>query len=115
MAAMPEANDTALPDSSPPTTSSSASQVGVPSSRAYSRPLPMMKFDEGISGTFSGAPGSEARPAEMSHDSGLIPDGCFANFSNASRQGELRPERLDQEKSTQSNSHSLTDRRSALG
>ncbi len=66
---MPEANATALPDSRPPTTSSSASQVGVPSSREYSRPLPMMKFDAGISGTFSGAPGSEARPAETSHDS----------------------------------------------
>src|SRR3990172_7204753 len=82
MAAMPEANATALPDSSPPTTSSSASQVGVPSLREYSRPLPMMKFDAGINGTFSGAPGSEARPAETSHDSGLIPDGCFSILSN---------------------------------
>src|SRR5947207_7091852 len=88
MAAMPEANATALPDSSPPTTSSSASQVGVPSSREYSRPLPMMKFDAGIGGTFSGAPGSEARPAETSHDSGLTPDGCLSILST-SRQEEL--------------------------
>ena len=72
---MPEANATDLPDSSPPTISSSASQVGVPSSREYSRPLPMMKFDAGVSGTFSGAPGSETRPAETSHDSGLSPVG----------------------------------------
>src|SRR5439155_5939299 len=89
MAAMPEANATALPDSSPPTTSSSASQVGVPSSREYSRPLPMMKFDAGIGGTFSGAPGSEARPAEMSHDSGLIPDGCLSMVSHTSRQEDF--------------------------
>src|SRR5215212_2754445 len=84
MAAMPEANATAFPDSSPPTTASSASQVGVPSSRAYSRPLPMMKFDAGIGGTFSGAPGSEARPAETSHDSGLMPDGCCSILANTS-------------------------------
>src|SRR5215216_7206015 len=88
MAAIPEANATALPDSSPPTTSSSASQVGVPSSREYSRPVPIMKFDAGISGTFNGAPGSEARPAETSHDSGLILEGCFSTLSNASRQEE---------------------------
>jgi hypothetical protein len=42
----------------------------------------MMKFDAGISGTFSGAPGSEARPADTSHDSGLIPDGRFSILSN---------------------------------
>src|SRR6476619_6620326 len=75
---MPEANATALPDSSPPTTSSSASQVGVPSSREYSRPLPIMKFDAGIGGTFNGAPDSEARPAVTSHDCSLIWDGCFS-------------------------------------
>src|SRR5690606_29533062 len=75
---MPEANATALPDSSPPTISSSASQVGVPSSREYTRPAPRMKFDAGTMGTFSGAPGSDSRPAETSHDSGLIPDGCFS-------------------------------------
>src|SRR5437763_6999539 len=89
MAAMPEANATAFPDSSPPTTSSRASQVGVPSSREYSRPLPMMKFDAGIGGTFSGAPGSEARPAETSHDSGLIPDECLSIVSHAPKQEDF--------------------------
>src|SRR6187551_3205723 len=79
MAAMPEANATAFPASSPPTSSSSASHVGVPSSREYSRPLPMMKFDAGISGTFNGAPGSLARPADTSHDSGLM---LFERLSN---------------------------------
>src|SRR6266496_4464222 len=49
----------------------------------------MMKFDAGISGTFSGAPGSEARPAETSHDSGLIPDGCLSIVSHASRQEDF--------------------------
>jgi 2-phosphoglycerate kinase len=34
----------------------------------------MMKFDAGISGTLSGAPGTESRPAETSHDSTLISD-----------------------------------------
>jgi hypothetical protein len=48
----------------------------------------MMKFEAGISGTLSGAPDSEARPAETSHDSGLIPDGCFSMLSNTSRQKE---------------------------
>src|SRR5690348_17882343 len=57
---MPDANARALPASSPPTTSSSASQVGVASSREYARPSPMMKFDAGTSGTFSGAPGSRS-------------------------------------------------------
>src|SRR3954467_8394719 len=85
---MPELNATALPASSPPTTSSSASQVGVPSSREYSRPAPMMKFDAGTSGTLSGAPGSDARPAETSHDSGLIPDGCLSMLANTSREEE---------------------------
>src|SRR5215831_15688687 len=75
MAAMPEAKATALPDSSPPTISSSASHVGVPSSREYSRPLPMMKFEAGIKGTFSGAPGSVERPAETSHVSGVMSSG----------------------------------------
>src|SRR6185295_3911179 len=41
----------------------------------------MMKFDAGMRGTFSGAPGSEARPAETSHDSGLIPDGFSILYS----------------------------------
>src|SRR5215213_9456312 len=96
MAAMPEANATALPDSSPPTTSSSASQVGVPSSREYSRPVPIMKFDAGISGTFSGAPGSEARPAETSHDSGLILNGSFSTLRMPPDKKNHRAELLDQ-------------------
>jgi hypothetical protein len=57
----------------------------------------MMKFDAGIGGTFSGAPGSEARPAETSHDSGLIPEGCFSILSNTSsseRQRAGNPPRL---------------------
>src|SRR5215213_653038 len=89
---MPEAKATALPDSSPPTSSSSASQVGVPSSREYSRPVPIMKFDAGISGTFNGAPGSEARPAETSHDSGLILEGCFFTLSNTPDKQNYRAE-----------------------
>src|SRR5215213_190635 len=95
MAAIPEANATALPDSSPPTTSSSASQVGVPSSREYSRPVPIMKFDAGISGTFSGAPGSEARPAETSHDSGLILNGSFSTLRMPPDKKNHRAELLD--------------------
>src|SRR5215216_3155601 len=96
MAAIPEANATALPDSSPPTTSSSASQVGVPSSREYSRPVPIMKFDAGISGTFSGAPGSEARPAETSHDSVLILNGSFSTLRMPPDKKNHRAELLDQ-------------------
>src|SRR5690349_40472 len=49
----------------------------------------MMKFDAGIGGTFSGAPGSEARPAETSHDSGLIPDGCLSIVSHTPRQEDF--------------------------
>src|SRR5690606_32349698 len=41
-------------------------------------PAPRMKFDAGTMGTFSGAPGSDSRPAETSHVSSLIPDGCLS-------------------------------------
>src|SRR5688572_6111601 len=89
MAAMPEAKATALPDSSPPTTSSSASQVGVPSSREYSRPPPRMKFDAGTSGTLSGAPGTESRPAETTHDSKLISGIGLSIVANHSKQEDF--------------------------
>src|SRR6266566_6722226 len=49
----------------------------------------MMKFDAGIGGTFSGAPGEDSRPAETSHDSGLIPDGCLSMVSPPSRQEDF--------------------------
>src|SRR6516162_6558283 len=49
----------------------------------------MMKFDAGIGGTFSGAPGEDSRPAETSHDSGLIPDGCLSMVSHTSRQEDF--------------------------
>src|SRR5215467_1312779 len=49
----------------------------------------MMKFDAGIGGTFSGAPGEYSRPAETSHDSGLIPDGCLSIVSHTSRQEDF--------------------------
>jgi hypothetical protein len=49
----------------------------------------MMKFDAGIGGTFSGAPDSEARPAETSQDSGLIRDGYLSMVSYTSRQDDF--------------------------
>src|ERR1700724_3286990 len=66
---MPEAKETEDPPSRPPTISSSASQLGVPSSREYARRSPSTKFDAGHGGTFSGEPGRRSRPAETSHDS----------------------------------------------
>src|SRR3954469_2247008 len=66
---MPEAKATDSPPSRPPTTSSSASQPGVPSSREYARRSPSTKFDAGQGGTLSGEPGRRSRPAETSHDS----------------------------------------------
>src|SRR5271169_160808 len=66
---MPEAKETEEPPSRPPTISSSASQLGVPSSREYARCSPSTKFDAGHGGTFNGEPGRRSRPAETSHDS----------------------------------------------
>src|SRR5260221_12677428 len=66
---MPEAKETEEPPSRPPTISSSASQLGVPSSREYARRSPSTKFDAGHGGTFSGEPGRRSRPAETSQDS----------------------------------------------
>ena len=60
MAAIPELNVTASASSSAPTTASNAAQVGVPSSRAYSRPPPSAKFDAGTRGSLSGDPGARA-------------------------------------------------------
>lgn len=56
----------------------------------------MTKFDAGISGTFSGAPGSDARPAETSQDSGLIPEKGFSIRLTTSRQGtdDAEPRRV---------------------
>ena len=53
---------------------SSASSIPTLSRRSEGGTAPIMKFDAGISGTFSGAPASESRPVDTSHDSGLIPD-----------------------------------------
>ena len=69
MAAIPEAKATEDPPSRPPTISSSASQLGVPSSREYARRSPSTKFEAGVGGTFSGEPGLRSRPAETSQDS----------------------------------------------
>ena len=66
---MPEAKETEEPPSRPLTISSSASQLGVPSSREYARRSPSTKFDAGHGGTFSGKPGRRSRPAETSQDS----------------------------------------------
>jgi len=55
----------------------------------------MMKFDAGIGGTFSGAPGSEARPAEMSHDSSVIPDECLSIVAILPDNGNGAVQRLD--------------------
>src|SRR4051812_26525666 len=72
-AAMPDENDTAWPPSSPPRTSSKASQVSVASVRLYRRSVPSTKFDAGTSGVFKGAPGTRAgRPPTMAQVSGFI-------------------------------------------
>src|SRR3954466_12980820 len=69
---MPDENDTAWPPSSPPSTSSNASQVSVASVRLYRRSVPSTKFDAGTSGVFSGAPGtSPGRPPTMAQVSGF--------------------------------------------
>ena len=70
---MPDANATARPPSSPPSTVSKASQVSVASLRLYRRSVPSTKFDAGTSGVFSGAPGAlPGRPPTMAHVSGFI-------------------------------------------
>src|ERR1700754_3389718 len=70
---MPEENDTACPPSSPPRTSSKASQVSVASVRLYRGSLPSTKFDAGTSGMFRGAPGTRSgRPPTMAQVSGFI-------------------------------------------
>src|ERR1044072_3373389 len=97
MAAIPEANATALPASSPPTTSSSASQVGVPSSREYSRPMPIMKFDAGIGGTFWGAPGVGGPPARYE-----------PRFRFDSRRALLHPSNTSREEVSSGSKASLT-------
>src|SRR5438093_7067773 len=81
MAAIPDANATAAPPSSPPTICSRASHVGVPSSRAYARRPPSTKFEAGTSGTFSGEPGRRSRPADTSHDS-TAPDFTHGAYPN---------------------------------
>src|SRR3954463_13766932 len=71
-AAMPDENDTAWPPSSPPRTSSKASQVSVASVRLYRRSVPSTKFDAGTSGVFRGAPGTRSgRPPTMAQVSGF--------------------------------------------
>src|SRR6478609_3196740 len=70
---MPEENDTAWPPSSPPRTSSKASQVSVASVRLYRRSVPSTKFEAGTSGVFRGAPGTRSgRPPTMAQVSGFI-------------------------------------------
>src|SRR3954469_5915306 len=70
---MPDENDTAWPPSSPPRTSSKASQVSVASVRLYRRSVPSTKFDAGTSGVFRGAPGTRSgRPPTMAQVSGFI-------------------------------------------
>src|SRR3954452_10609228 len=70
---MPDENDTACPPSSPPRTSSNASQVSVASVRLYRRSVPSTKFDAGTSGVFRGAPGTRSgRPPTMAQVSGFI-------------------------------------------
>src|SRR3954463_4196870 len=70
---MPDENDTAWPPSSPPSTSSKASQVSVASVRLYRRSVPSTKFDAGTSGVFRGAPGTRSgRPPTMAQVSGFI-------------------------------------------
>src|SRR5215207_6833316 len=72
---MPDEYDTAWPPSSPPRTSSKASQVSVASVRLYRRSVPSTKFDAGTSGVFRGAPGTRSgRPPTMAQVSGFI--GC---------------------------------------
>src|SRR4051794_25794722 len=69
---MPEENDTSWPPSSPPSTSSNASQVSVASVRLYRRSVPSTKFDAGTSGVFKGAPGTRSgRPPTMAQVSGF--------------------------------------------
>src|SRR3954451_21928264 len=75
-AAMPDENDTAWPPSSPPRTSSNASQVSVASVRLYRRSVPRTKFEAGTSGVFRGAPGTRSgRPPTMAQVSGFIDPG----------------------------------------
>src|SRR5271170_3969089 len=67
--AIPDAKATDWPPSKRPTISSSASHVGVPSSRAYARSLPRTKFEASTGGTFNGEPGRRSRPAATSSES----------------------------------------------
>src|SRR5271155_3140633 len=69
MPAIPEANATDWPPSKRPTISSSASHVGVPSSRVYARSAPRTKFEASTGGTFNGEPGRRSRPAATSSES----------------------------------------------
>ncbi len=85
-AAMPDENDTAWPPSSPPRTSSNATQVSVASVRLYRRSVPSTKFDAGTSGVFNGAPGTRSgRPPTMAQVSGFMPP-----MVTAARGGPLR-------------------------
>src|SRR4051794_30030746 len=88
-AAMPDENDTAWPPSSPPRTSSKASQVSVASVRLYRRSAPSTKFDAGTSGVFRGAPGTRSgRPPTMAQVSGFM---CLKGSQVATREAEPSP------------------------
>src|SRR3954451_7925572 len=92
-AAMPDANDTARPPSSPPRSSSKASQVAVASVRLYRRSVPSTKFDAGTSGVFRGAPGTRSgRPPTMAQVSGFIATG--KSPSSAPRSSRSLPANL---------------------